>query len=61
MIGYRLLQSMQNRLPGRQVAAIINQRLVEAADPAFADPRGCPSSATSTGSCGVWKPSSTKT
>ena len=38
MIGYWLLQSMQNQLPGRQVAAIINQTLVEAADPAFADP-----------------------
>ncbi len=38
MIGYWLLQSLQNHLPGRQVAAIINQTLVEAADPAFADP-----------------------
>ncbi len=38
MIGYWLLQSMQNHLPGRQVAAIINQTLVEANDPAFADP-----------------------
>ena len=38
MIGYWLLQAMQNALPGRQVAAIINQTLVEAADPAFADP-----------------------
>jgi carbamate kinase len=38
MIGYWLLQSMQNHLPNRQVAAIINQTLVEAADPAFADP-----------------------
>jgi carbamate kinase len=38
MIGYWLLQSMQNHLPDRQVAAIINQTLVEAADPAFADP-----------------------
>ena len=28
MIGYWLLQAMQNRLPGRQVAAIINQTLV---------------------------------
>jgi carbamate kinase len=35
MIGYWLLQSMQN---GRQVAAIINQTLVEANDPAFDDP-----------------------
>jgi carbamate kinase len=38
MIGYWLLQSMQNALPDRQVAAIINQTLVEAADPAFAEP-----------------------
>ena len=38
MIGYWLLQAMQNNLPNRQVAAIINQTLVEAADPAFADP-----------------------
>lgn len=38
MIGYWLLQSMQNVLPGRQVAAIINQTLVEAHDPAFDDP-----------------------
>lgn len=38
MIGYWLLQAMQNHLPGRQVAAIINQTLVEAADPAFDDP-----------------------
>ena len=38
MIGYWLLQSMQNTLPGRQVAAIINQTLVEALDPAFGDP-----------------------
>jgi carbamate kinase len=38
MIGYWLLQAMQNHLPNRQVAAIINQTLVEAGDPAFADP-----------------------
>ena len=38
MIGYWLLQAMQNALPGRQVAAIINQTLVAAEDPAFADP-----------------------
>jgi carbamate kinase len=38
MIGYWLLQSLQNCLPGRQVAAIINQTLVSAADPAFAQP-----------------------
>lgn len=38
MIGYWLLQSMQNALPDRQVAAIINQTLVAANDPAFDDP-----------------------
>ncbi len=38
MIGYWLLQALQNALPGRQVAAIINQTLVEAQDPAFDDP-----------------------
>ena len=38
MIGYWLLQSLQNELPGRQVAAIINQTLVAASDPAFGDP-----------------------
>jgi carbamate kinase len=38
MIGYWLLQAMQNALPGRQVAAIINQTLVSAADPAFQHP-----------------------
>jgi carbamate kinase len=38
MIGYWLLQGLQNALPGRQVAAVVNQTLVSAADPAFADP-----------------------
>jgi carbamate kinase len=38
MIGYWLLQALQNTLPGRQVAAIINQTLVSAADPAFQNP-----------------------
>jgi carbamate kinase len=38
MIGYWLLQSMQNALPGRQIAAVINQTLVAANDPAFKDP-----------------------
>jgi carbamate kinase len=38
MIGYWLLQSLQNHLPDRQIACIINQTLVAAADPAFADP-----------------------
>jgi carbamate kinase len=38
MIGYWLLQAMQNQLPHRQVAAIINQTLVAAGDPAFDHP-----------------------
>ncbi|WP_406306602.1 carbamate kinase [Streptomyces sp. NBC_00885] len=38
MIGYWLLQSLQNALPGRQVCALLNQTLVSAADPAFANP-----------------------
>ena len=38
MIGYWLLQALQNSLPGRQVAAIINQTLVAASDPAFDNP-----------------------
>jgi carbamate kinase len=38
MIGYWLLQALQNALPGREVACIINQTLVDRDDPAFADP-----------------------
>ncbi len=38
MIGYWLLQALQNALPGRQVASIINQTLVLAHDPAFENP-----------------------
>jgi carbamate kinase len=38
MIGYWLLQALQNALPGRQVASVVNQTLVSAADPAFAAP-----------------------
>ncbi|GLU49461.1 carbamate kinase [Nocardiopsis ansamitocini] len=38
MIGYWLLQALQNALPGRQVAALINQTLVARGDPAFRDP-----------------------
>src|SRR5947209_6049966 len=38
MIGYWLLQALQNTLPGRQVAAVVNQTLVSAADPAFQSP-----------------------
>lgn len=37
MIGYWLLQALQNELHG-QVASILNQTLVMASDPAFADP-----------------------
>jgi carbamate kinase len=38
MIGYWLMQALQNALPGRQVASIINQTLVLAHDPAFEAP-----------------------
>lgn len=38
MIGYWLLQSLQNNLPGRQVASLVNQTLVLAGDPAFDNP-----------------------
>ncbi|OIJ91455.1 carbamate kinase [Streptomyces colonosanans] len=38
MIGYWLLQALQNALPGRQVCALLNQTLVSTADPAFDHP-----------------------
>ncbi|NPC96565.1 carbamate kinase [Nocardioides sp. zg-DK7169] len=38
MIGYWLLQALQNEIPRQPVAAIINQTLVEANDPAFENP-----------------------
>ena len=38
MIGYWLLQAMQNALPGRQVASMVNQTLVLAGDPALEHP-----------------------
>lgn len=38
MIGYWLLQALQNRVVDRQVASIINQTLVSASDPALAKP-----------------------
>ena len=38
MIGSWLLQAMQNALPGRHVAAMVNQTLVMAGDPAFSNP-----------------------
>lgn len=39
LIGYWLLQSLQNALPHHRVASIINQTLVDGGDPAFEDPR----------------------
>lgn len=38
MIGYWLLQALQNALPGREVASLITQTLVSVADPAFGQP-----------------------
>lgn len=38
MIGYWLLQAFENALPGRQVASIVCQTVVDADDPAFANP-----------------------
>jgi carbamate kinase len=38
MIGYWLLQALQNALPGREVATIVTQTLVSIADEAFGDP-----------------------
>jgi carbamate kinase len=38
MIGYWLVQAMQNALPGRRAACLVSQTLVRADDPAF----GCP-------------------
>jgi len=38
MIGYWILQALQNALAGREVAALITQTLVSGADPAFAEP-----------------------
>lgn len=38
MIGYWLVQALQNELPGRQVTGILNQTLVLAHDPAFSHP-----------------------
>ena len=38
MIGYWLLQALQNALPGRQVAPMVCQTLVLSGDPAFANP-----------------------
>ncbi len=38
MIGYWLLQALQNALPGRSVVSLVTQTLVEQDDPAFAAP-----------------------
>jgi carbamate kinase len=38
MIGYWMLQALQNALPGRQIVAMVNQTVVSAVDPAFQNP-----------------------
>ena len=38
MVGYWLLQALQNALPGRQIASLVTQTLVAADDPAWANP-----------------------
>jgi carbamate kinase len=38
MIGYWLLQALENALPERRVAAVLTQTVVDAGDPAFAEP-----------------------
>ena len=38
MIGYWLVQALQNALPGRQVACLVSRTLVRSQDPAFARP-----------------------
>ncbi|MEV0584755.1 carbamate kinase [Nonomuraea sp. NPDC050310] len=38
MIGYWLLQALQNALPGRQVLSMVTQTLVSVTDPAFENP-----------------------
>ena len=38
MIGYWLVQALQNALPGRQVACLVSRTLVRGDDPAFAHP-----------------------
>ena len=38
LIGYWLLQELQNRLPGRTVSALITQTVVDPHDPAFTNP-----------------------
>jgi carbamate kinase len=38
MIGYLLLQALENALPGQQIVSLITQTLVDADDPAFENP-----------------------
>ncbi|MHB1593736.1 MAG: carbamate kinase [Streptosporangiaceae bacterium] len=38
MIGYWLLQALENALPGRRIVAILTRTIVAASDPAFGDP-----------------------
>lgn len=38
MIGYLLVQALQNELPDREVVALLTQVVVDAADPAFSHP-----------------------
>ena len=38
MIGYWLVQALQNAVPGRQVACLVSRTLVRGDDPAFAEP-----------------------
>lgn len=38
MIGYWLVQAVQNALPGRRAACLVSQTVVSAGDPAFANP-----------------------
>lgn len=38
MIGYWLVQALQNELPSKQVACLVSRTLVRADDPAFANP-----------------------
>ena len=38
MIGYVLEQELENRLPGRNVATVLTQTVVDASDPAFSAP-----------------------
>ncbi|ROO84171.1 carbamate kinase [Actinocorallia herbida] len=38
MIGYWMLQALQNALPGRQIVSMVNQTLVSVTDPAFQNP-----------------------